>query len=148
MQAGLMHPATGLFGSIAYQHEEADLTPSGAAASLALANGGKFSDESDAWWLKVGIKKQWFSMGDTSIDFNYGLYDDQYGTAEATSGVNGSEVERIGVGINQYFGSALIIYGNWQSLGLDVDGTTAAAQTAYGGADDLDTFTLGATYFF
>jgi hypothetical protein len=129
LQAGLIHPATGLFGSIAYQHEEMD--------TVALG----LQDETDAWWLKVGIKKQWFSLGDTSLSLNYGQYDDQYTDVTLT----GSEVERIGLELNQYFGSSLIIYGVWESLDLDVDGDIAGT---YNGAQDLDTFRLGATYFF
>jgi len=152
LQAGLMHPATGLYGSIAYQHEEADGIL--AATKAATPN---LSDDSDAWWLKVGIKKQWFSLGDTSISFDYGQYTDQYGAVEASVGVNGSEVERIGVAVDQYFGSSLIIYGKWENLDLDADCTAASTALAlagtcgggaYAGAKDLDTFTLGAVYFF
>ena len=144
MQAGLSHPVTGLFGSIAYQHEEADLRASFNAGTNGY--GGRISDDTDAWWLKVGIKKQWFSVGDTSLSFDYGQYGDQYGMKEAASGVNGSEVERMGIAVDQYFGSSLIIYGKWENLDLDVD--TTAMSTAYGNSEDLDTFTLGATYFF
>ncbi len=129
LQAGLMHPDTGLFGSIAYQHEEMDTVMAG------------LDDSTDAWWLKVGIKKQWFSLGNTSLSFNYGQYNDQYTDPLLT----GSEVERIGLELNQYFGSSLIIYGVWEQLDLDVDGANAAA---YSSADELDTFRLGATYFF
>jgi hypothetical protein len=136
LQAGLMHPATGLFGSIAYQHEEAD-------ASVGAVTG----DDTDAWWLKVGIKKQWFSLGDTSLSLQYGQYSDQFG-ADTGEGITGSEVDRFGLSVDQYFGSSLIIYGIWENLDLDsVDGS-AAAKALYSGADDLDTFTLGATYFF
>ncbi len=148
LQAGLMHPATGLFGSIAYQHEESD----GLGAGVALNGSDAISDDSDAWWLKVGIKKQWFSLGDTSLSFDYGQYQDQYYAintglmiAGSTLSITGSEVERIGLGVDQYFGSSLIIYGKWEQLSLDVDGTAAPL---FSGADDLDTFTLGATYFF
>ena len=163
MQAGLMDPETGLFGSIAYQHEEADIRAGQQAALLAIVvdaggtNAGPLSDDTDAWWLKVGIKKQWFSMGDTSLSFDYGQYSDEYGFNEAGFGVNGSEVERIGVAVDQYFGSSLIIYGKWEQLELDVDCTAASILTAapgtcgggaYGGANELDTFTLGAVYFF
>jgi len=148
MQAGLMDPETGLFGSIAYQNEDADLV-AGSAANV--------TDDSDAWWLKVGIKKQWFDVGVTSLSFDYGQYEDQYGLNEAVLGVNGSEIERIGVALDQYFGSSLIIYGKWEQLDLDTDCTAASTAAAvagscggggYGGANDLDTFTLGAVYFF
>jgi len=147
LQAGLMDPETGLFGSIAYQHEENDLIAGLSTAPNAL--GGTLTDDSDAWWLKVGIKKQWFSIGDTSISFDYGQYSDQYGAVQAAAGVNGSEVDRIGVAVDQYFGSSLIIYGKWEQLDLDVDTAAGGAGiTAYGGTDELDTFTLGAVYFF
>ena len=150
VQAGLMDPETGLFGSIAYQNEDADLTP---AATLI----GNVTDDSDAWWLKIGIKKQWFGVGDTSLSFDYGQYEDQYGINEAVLGVNGSEIERIGVALDQYFGSSLIIYGKWEQLDMDVDCTALSISDgfagtcgggAYGGANELDTFTLGAVYFF
>ena len=158
LQAGLMHPDTGLFGSIAYQHEEAD-----------AAVGTIAGDDTDAWWLKVGIKKQWFSLGDTALAFQYGQYNDQFGTATvaagaavvnsngtvtpgtaaiANPGITGSEVERIGLEVNQYFGSSLIIYGAWEQLDLDVDCSNTLCAAAYAGSDELDTFTLGAVYFF
>lgn len=148
VQAGLMDPGTGIFGSIAYQHEEGDNITTAAAA-----NGATTQDDTDAWWLKVGIKKAFNSFGDTSFAFQYGQYNDQYGNANAAvatnPGITGSEVERIGFEVNQYFGSRLIIYGSWEQLDLDVDcsaGGTCAA--AYGGAQELDTFTLGTTFFF
>ena len=137
LQAGLMHPSSGLFGSIAYQREEVDVTT---AADVVAA-----ADDTDAWWLKVGVKKAWFDAGDTSLSFQYGQYSDQF--AQAADGITGSEVERIGLSVDQYFGSSLIIYGIWEQLELDVSGTAATA-VAYGGAQDLDTFTLGAIYFF
>ena len=109
---------------------------------------GTASDESDAWWIKVGIKRQFTTLGDTSIAFDYGLYNDQYSFKAAIAGVTGSEVQRIGVSIDQYFGDGLIVYGKWENLELDVDGTDAFATTSYNGGDELDTFTLGFTYFF
>jgi len=135
-QLGLMDPETGLFGSIAYNNDEAD------GPGIATTS----SDDMDAWWFKGGIKKSWFAPGDTSLAFQYGSYDDAFGTGGV--GMTGSEVERIGFEVNQYFGSKLIIYGVWENLDLDVDCPTAACTTAYGGAEDLDTFTLGLTYFF
>ena len=65
-------------------------------------------------------------------------------------GVTGSEVERIGVAIDQYFGSSLIIYGKWEQLDLGVDISVLSPVTSaeFAGADELDTFTLGAVYFF
>jgi len=144
VQLGLMDPQTGLFGTFAYQNEQADqLTVVGA------------EDDTDAWWLKVGIKKQWFAPGDTSLDFQYGSYNDQWSGGGTTAGsvalgITGSEVERIGFAVNQYFGSKLIIYGAYENLDTDVECTTAggACSAFFTGGEDLDIFTLGLTYFF
>lgn len=133
LQAGVIDPTTGLFGSIAYQNEDMD--------SVAA---GRPDDSTDAWWIKAGIKKAWNSLGDTSFSVNYGQYNDQYGAAQATAGVTGSEVERIGFEVNQYFGSKLIIYGVYEQLDLSVDGGAGA----FSGANELDTFRTGLTFFF
>lgn len=142
LQAGLMDPNSGIFGSIAYQTEGNDRTAAGTVGGVSL-------QDTDAFWLKVGIKKAFNSYGDTAISFQYGQYSDQYGLAEATAGVTGSEVERIGLEVNQYFGSSLIIYGVWENLSVDVDGAAGNAAVAnINGSDDLDTFTAGMTFFF
>ena len=130
IQVGLMDPNTGLFGSIAYQRETAD----GVAANV--------NDETDSYWTKMGIKKNWVGFGDTSISFDYGQYNDQFSSARD---LTGSEVQRWGFSVDQYFGSNLIIYGKYENLSLDVEGNDAAL---YNGGEDLDTFTLGLTYFF
>ncbi len=142
VQLGLMDPQTGIFGTLAYQDEEAD------GSTVVGAE-----DSTDAWWLKVGIKKQWFAPGDTSLAFQYGSYNDQWANGATAAGsvalgITGSEVERIGFEVNQYFGSKLILYGVWENLDLDVDCSSAACNTAYTGAEELDTFTIGLTYFF
>ncbi|MEQ8428256.1 MAG: porin [Gammaproteobacteria bacterium] len=131
VQAGAMDPASGIFGSIAYQYEDMDSVAAG------------LSNDTDAFWTKVGIKKAFNSLGDTSLSVNYGQYSDQYVDATLT----GSEVERIGLEVNQYFGSSFILYGVWEMLDLEVEGP-AAATAPYSGADELNTFRLGATYFF
>ncbi|MGI9284967.1 MAG: porin [Pseudomonadales bacterium] len=134
VQGGLMDPGTGLFGVFTYQLEEADDAAAGTG------------DETDAIYLKGGIKKGWLDFGDTALYVEYGLYSDQFGAANV-DGVTGSEITRIGIVGEQYFGSRLIIYGKWKQLSLDVDGT-AAAEALYDGAEDLDLVTLGVTYQF
>jgi hypothetical protein len=151
MQTGLMDPVTGLFGSVAYQHESANNVTAAAKAAVFAASGGTLQDETDAWWFKGGIKKAFNSLGDTSISFNYGQMDDQYTFVSALDGVTGSQVERIGASIDQYFGSSLIIYGNWQRLSLNVDQSAVSFNSVtnnFQTSDDLDFFTLGLTYFF
>ena len=140
-QLGLMDPGTGIFGAFAYQHETADVL----AARRLVAN--KLSDKTHAWWTKVGVKKAFNSLGDTAISFQYGNYSDQYGFTQAVRGVTGSKVKRMGLAVDQYFGSRLIIYGAWERLGLDVEGS-AQAKRLYGSADDLHIFSTGLTFFF
>ncbi len=139
---GLMDPGTGIFGSFSYQHEDGE----GAAAGA--------GDDTAAYYVKVGIKRAFNSLGDTSIHFAYGSYNDQFGTTNAgatsfgATDVTGSEIERFAFGVTQYFGAAFQIYGNWEQLDLDVDCTSLACTNAYAGAEELDMFNLGAVYFF
>ena len=144
-QLGLMDPGTGIFGTFAYQHESADVPA--VAATAARRAGIKLSDKTNAWWTKVGIKRAFNSLGDTSMSFQYGNYNDQYGFVQARNGVTGSQIKRMGFSVDQYFGSRLIIYGAYENLGLDVEGS-ADAKKAYGSADDLHIFSLGLTFFF
>lgn len=155
VQAGLMDPGTGIFGSIAYMIDEGDLTAAALATNAATAATGiMVGDETESYFIKVGVKRAFNSLGDTAISFKYGSYEDGFGTGGV--GVTGVEVERIGFELVQYFGAGFQIYGTWEQLDLDVDCAnsaglaTAAAtcETAYGGAEELDMFALGATYFF
>ena len=131
VQGGLMDPVTGLFGSVAYQLEDADLE----------AGGAGLDDSTDAYYIKAGIKKAWNALGDTAIYGEYGSYNDQFGVNGVAAGVTGSEVERIGFSVDQYFGSSLIIYGKYENLEVSTDGVNL-------NLDELDLFTLGATVFF
>lgn len=133
-QAGLMDSGTGLFGTLAIQFEEAD----GAAAGT--------GDDTDAYYLKAGIKKKWMAAGDSALYFEYATYNDQFGSGNA-SGITGSEVEFLGLSYDQYFGDSLILYLKYENLSLDVSGDTAT-QAIYGGAEDLGLLTFGVTFFF
>lgn len=158
VQAGLMDPGTGIFGSVAYMNDQAD----GIAGSTVL-----LGDDVDSYFIKVGIKRAFNNLGDTAIAFKYGSYNDAFGSgataasstlnangtitataAVANPGITGSEVERLGFSVTQYFGSAFQIYGTYEQLDLDVDCNTAACAAAYTGAEELDMYAIGATYFF
>ncbi len=133
-QGGVMDKGTGLFATAAYQKETSE---------DADANTG---DDTDAYWIKGGIKQSWFSMGDTVLTAQYGSYNDQFGAGGG--GITGSEVKRYGFSINQNFGPSLVVYGAYENLDLDVDCNSAACSAAYDGAESLDMFVLGATFFF
>ena len=145
VQAGLMDPGTGIFGSVAYMNDQGD------GGTGTTGTGGVTGDDIDSYFIKVGVKRDFNSLGPTAISMIYGSYNDGMGAGDV--GLTGSEVERIGVSITQYFGAGFQIYGTWEQLDLDVDcgGTAVQATTCttnYGGADELDMFALGATYFF
>ena len=135
MQIGVMDPESGLFGAFTWQREEAN----GDVLDSA-------EDTTDAYYTKLGIRKAFTNIGDTAFYVEYGLYKDQYGGL-GEAGVDGSEVTRTGFALEQYFGSKLIIYGKYELLELDVDGTDAI-EASYDDIDDLHLFSLGVTYFF
>ncbi|WP_461517231.1 porin [Porticoccus sp.] len=135
VQIGLMDPETGLFGAFTWQHEEAN----GDVSALA-------EDETDAYYTKLGIRKAFTPLGDTAFYVEYGQYNDQFG-ALGQIGVTGSEVTRTGAALEQYFGSKVILYGKYEQLDLDVDGTDDA-ESIYDDIDELNLVSLGVTYFF
>ncbi len=127
IQAGFMDNAgSGLFGSIAYQTETSD------AAG---------DEDTDAFWMKAGIKRAFNSLGDTAISGQFGMYNDQY---RGVAGVNGSEVTRYGVEVVQYFGSAFQAYVVWETL--DVEADLIAGGTA--DSDEVYNVRIGGTVFF
>lgn len=142
-QAGLQHKDTGLFATFAYQNEQAnDLT--------ALGESINYGDNTNAWWLKAGIKKNWLPFGDTSISGWYGQYSDQYGNINETltSGtVTDSQLQRIGFSVDQYFGSKLIVYMVYENLDIEVDGT-GGAEAAFANAEAINSVVFGMTFFF
>lgn len=152
-QLGLMDPDSGLFASFAWQYETAKVAGetrarlNQAARSAGLPSAGRLSDKTTAWWTKAGVKRAFTRLGDTVISLQYGQYNDQYGPTQAAIGVTGSQFTRLGLSIDQYFGSRLILYGAYQNFSLKVEGS-ARAKNAYGKASDLNLFSLGLTFFF
>ena len=152
-QLGLMDPGTGLFASIAYQHETATVSNAAraivnqAADAVGITATPRLSDRTQAWWTKAGIKRAFNRLGDTILSVQYGHYNDQYGPVQAALGVSGSTMRRMGFSIDQYFGSRLLIYGAYQNFSLEVEGS-ARARATYGNTSDLHLFNLGLTFFF
>ncbi|MEO0972408.1 MAG: porin [Pseudomonadota bacterium] len=143
-QVGLMHKESGVFGTLAYQAEEAsDLSDTAEAIG--------YGDDTTAWWLKGGIKRSFFSWGDTALTGWYGQYNDQFGDINATlttGMVTDSQMDRVGLSIDQYFGSKLIMYLVWEALDIEVDGTTTQVEAAFNNAETLNSVTFGMTFFF
>lgn len=133
-QLGLMDPESGLFGTFAYQIEEVEDAAEGSG------------DDTNAYHLKVGVKRAFNSYGDSAFYVDYGSYNDQYGMAHL-EGVTGSELNVVGFAAEQYFGGRFLMYAKYEIVSVDVDGSSNA-QLLYGGAKDLDLIQLGATIFF
>ena len=133
-QLGLMDPESGLFGTFAYQIEEVEDAAEGSG------------DDTNAYHLKVGVKRAFNSYGDSAFYVDYGSYNDQYGMAHL-DGVTGSELSQWGLAAEQYFGSRFLIYAKYENLSLSVDGSDAA-RSAYNSAKDLSLVQLGGTVFF
>jgi hypothetical protein len=134
LQAGLMHIESGVFGVATYQMEEAD---------DAIVGSG---DDTDAYYFKAGIRKQFNRFGDSAFYAEYASYNDQYGMAHL-DGVTGSELSQWGVAAEQYFGSRFLVYAKYENLSLDIDGSESA-QGIYNSAEDLTLIQLGGTVFF
>ncbi len=133
-QLGLMDKNSGVFGALSYQMEEVE--------DAAVGSG----DDTDAYYLKVGVKRAFNDIGDSAFYVDYGSYNDQYGMAHL-EGVTGSELSVLGFAAEQYFGGRFLMYAKYEIISLDVDGT-ASAQALYNGAQDLNLLQLGGTFFF
>ncbi|MEM9385674.1 MAG: porin [Pseudomonadota bacterium] len=144
VQAGLMHKDSGIFGTLAFQSEEAeDLS--------ATAQAIGYGDDTTAWWFKGGVKRSFFSWGDTALTGWYGQYNDQFGDINATlttGMITDSQMDRFGLSIDQYFGSKLIMYLVWETLDIEVDGTTTQVEAAFNNAEQINSVVLGMTFFF
>ncbi len=153
VQGGLMDPGTGIFGSIAYMNDEGDLSQASLNANAqTAATGITISDETESYFIKVGVKRDFNSLGATVVSFKYGNYKGGFGSGDV--GMSDVEVDRIGVELVQYFGAGFQVYGTWEQLDLDAEcengsaANQATCATNYNGAEELDMFALGATYFF
>jgi len=134
-----------------------------------------------SWFMKAGLRRNWLPVGATVMWGEAGQYIDQFtglcGRPNAngscvvsintapfdTNGnptpelinVNGSTVDRWGLGISQEFGGDTAatrithVFFRWQHLKLDLDatfaGSTEKAKTRF---DDLDLLMAGAVMFF
>ena len=134
IQVGLMDPASGWFGLATLQTESAEDATAGSG------------DDTDAYYFKIGKTMSLVDAGDTAVYGELATYNDQYGAANA-DGVTGSEIQRLGLAVDQKIGTRMIMYAKWEQLSLDVEGS-AAARTTYGGAEDLSLITFGVVYHF
>jgi hypothetical protein len=161
--ASIMHTPSGLGIYGLYQTEDGNYRYVNVAGNL------QGSPTTDVWYLKPFWRKAWSPIGATVLYGEYGRYEDQFiGGAGASfwdypvlwnnpnadeAQVNGSEVERWGLGVVQEIDSAAMhLYARWQHQELDVDlrvlefdGSLTNASQSF---DDFDVFQVGGIIFF
>lgn len=98
-QAGgyLQHLSTGLFLHAAYGEEDNN-------GNVILS--GLAEPDTHQWYVKGGIRRQWFSPGHTVVYGEIAQYLDQLGPAALNAGATGSEFARFGGGIVQEIDAA------------------------------------------
>ena len=108
------HIASGLFAHVAYGREDNNAT--------VLAN-GFVEPDSEQYYVKAGIRRQWLPLGATILYGDYAAYLDQLGPAALAAGATSSTLERMGGGIAQEIdAAAMTLYLKYQHYEADADG--------------------------
>lgn len=152
LAGAIMHVPTGIFFNFDYNREFVDTIAGVSAGNLvnAFNANAKFEDNPDTIYLKAGIKQKWNSLGATSVFADYALYKDRYDPLLFANGVTGSEVERWGVGINQWIDAASMqVYAKYTHLEFEVDAVAGStASPLANGIEDWNEIAIGAVIFF
>ena len=118
----VQHVGTGLFLHGAYGREFNNDT--------LLAN-GRTQLDSEQWYVKAGVRRNWTGLGATILYGTYGAYLDQLGPAALAAGATSSTLERFGGGIAQEFdAAATTVYLKYQRYEADVEGIAEDVQPA------------------
>lgn len=132
--AYLEHAPTGLFVYGTYGHEEID-SPNANAFGL---------DSDDAFYLKGGMRKKWFSIGHTVPYVEYQHTEDMMGFFALQAGATGSEFDRWGAGVVQEIDAAAmsvwVAYKHWDG---EISGPAATCTTLCGELDDFQRVEVG-----
>jgi predicted porin len=142
------HLATGLFLHAAYGHED-----NNGAIALRDIDGDGIGDpeaqigpvkDSEHWYVKAGIRRNWTSLGATVLSASYAEYLDQLGPGALAQGATSSELKRYGALLAQEIDpAATTVYLKYQQLEADVDGAPLLTDL-----HDLKLFSLGAVVNF
>jgi hypothetical protein len=174
--ASVLHVPSGLWAYGLWQREDNNGTQ---WKSFNFNNGtvsNSDANQTDVWFVKAGIKRTWTPLGATVIWGEGGQYRNMFngicgspnvnafcltniptntfnpdGTnVVQTVQVNGSEVNRWGVGVVQEIDSAAMhLWANWQHLELNLDATVVATgDKAKASFEDMDMFMVGGVIFF
>lgn len=136
--AYLQHAPTGLFIYGTYGTEDID-SPNAHTASPV----GFELDNNDAFYLKGGIIKKWFPLGNTVPYVEYQQSNDMLDFFSLQAGATGSKLERYGVGVVQEIdAAAMSIWLAYKHYDGEIDGS-AACTTLCGKLDDFQRVEFG-----
>ena len=146
--ASILHVPTGLFATFAAGTREISDRGSlgGAGSRLVTAgtiNAGNVDADSDFWHLALGVKKNFFGIGNTVL---FGEYSEAGDAARHVfSDVTSSTMTSWGLGVNQYVDAAggMQIFATYKNFEADVTVATAAGNVKVGGLNDFSTFIAG-----
>ncbi len=156
----ILHVPTGLFAHGAFAFSQYDTV---IAASPVL--GRTSLPDSHAYYLQLGVKRRWNSLGSTAIFGHYAHHEDQFcglvGCGATTPGslaaplaltafvptaaeVTGSEVVRWGFGIEQWIDAAAMeLYAVYNHFDADISAINAAGDSVHVPLDDIWTVMVG-----
>lgn len=145
------HIATGLFLYGAYGKEWNDNVYTEPAVTAGQPSG-------DVWYLKAGMREQWFSIGHTVLYGEYSDRNDMYHPALTAFGVTGSDLRQWGLGVVQEVdAAAMSLWVNYKNYDPSLSGPggatppglfTPGGDTLTGGYDNISVITAGALISF
>ncbi len=138
--AFVMHAPTGLFVYGAYGHESPDVT------SSARLN-GRGNPEGDNYYIKAGLRKQFFPVGHSVMYGEYGKNDDKMSAGLFDGGVNSSDLDQYGIGfVQEIDAAAMSLWLAWRhyeaDVNCDVGGGVCNVAGLAAGNNSLDEFDL------
>jgi hypothetical protein len=187
-----MHVPSGLLLHVYWEQEDnkgTQLTTLNFRTPTSVSNSA--ANENETWFIKAGIKRTWLAAGPTILWAEWGQYNDMFSLqcggkpgagcptfiptsttfpndkgeiTDEEGVVNGSEVQRWGIGVVQEIDSAAMhLFARWQRLAIDVDATSTGLACSSRGLcfddgrfgkridtnfEDLDIFQIGGVIFF
>lgn len=142
--AYLQHMPTGLFVYGTYGREEID-SPNAATASPS----GFELDSNEAFYLKGGLIKKWFPIGNTVAYVEYQQSNDMLDYFSLQAGATGSKLERFGVGLVQDIDAAgMSLWAAYKHFDGEIDGPAATCTTLCGDLDEFERIEIGGVILF
>ncbi|MDX2258168.1 MAG: porin [Hyphomicrobiaceae bacterium] len=141
--AFVMHSPTGLFLYGAYGYEDPEVTAS-------LRGAGRANPDGENYYIKAGLRRQFFPIGHSVLYGEYGRNDDKIFSAAFDAGISSSELDQYGIGfVQEIDAAAMSIWLSWRHYEADVTCNGAGCAGAglgqgNNGLDDMDIVKFGA----